>query len=289
MLRALKDRVKLYLRLAGRAFGDDTVRQIAITAELSRLRAEIGARTPQNLLLRGAKIYSQCDEDGILAAIFEVLGGPGTFVEIGCGDGLENNTHALLLRGWKGVWVDGSEVNVERIAAGLGGTRFARLLVERQYLDAENTLAACRRYAEFLGSAAPDLLSLDIDGNDLHVLAAALTVLSPKVLCLEYNAKYPPPMALVMDYDPDHRWAGDDYHGVSLAALVDRLAGRYTLLTCTVTGTNGFFVRDDQRARFHVYAPEEVYQPPRYHLTEVPSGSRASLRWLRQALQRAGG
>jgi len=285
MLRALKDRIKLHLRLAGRAFGDDQVRQIAIAAELARLREAVRARTPQNLLLRGAKVYSQCDEDGILAAIFEVLGAPGTFVEIGCGDGLENNTHALLLSGWKGVWVDGSPVNIERIAAALGGTRFARLLVEQQFLDAGNTPEACRRYSDFLQGSSPDLLSLDIDGNDLHVLKAALTVLQPKVLCLEYNAKYPPPMALAMDYNPGHRWSGDDYHGVSLAALARELAGRYTLLTCAVSGTNAFFVRDDERERFPLYRLEELYQPPRYHLTEVPSGSRASLRWLAQMLR----
>jgi hypothetical protein len=214
-----------------------------------------------------------------------VLGGPGTLVEIGCGDGLENNTHALLLRGWKGVWVDGSALNTGRITAALGGARFARLLVEQQFLDAANAPRACARYAEFLGGASPDLFSLDIDGNDLHVLGAALSVLSPKVLCLEYNAKYPPPMALTMDYNPAHAWQGDDYHGASLAAIAQAVAGRYTLLACTLSGTNAFFVRDDLRGRFRIYDLAELYQPPRYHLTEIPSGSRASLQWLRQSLR----
>jgi hypothetical protein len=285
MMRMLKERVKLYLRLAGRAFADGTATQIAIAQELSRLRSGIASRMPQNLALRGAKVYSQCDEDGIIAAIFEVLGSPGSFVEIGCGDGLENNTHALLLRGWKGVWVDGSEVNVGRIAAALGGTRFERLLVEHQFLDAANTGQACRRYADFLGGASPDFFSLDVDGNDLHVLQQALKVLTPKVLCLEYNAKYPPPIALTMDYNPVHAWRGDDYHGASLAALAQAVAGKYTLLACTLSGTNAFFVRDDLRDGFRIYELAELYQPPRYHLTEIPSGSPASLRWLRQGLR----
>ena len=284
MLRILKDRVKLFLRLAGRAFADATATQIAIARELSRLRSDIASRMPQNLALRGAKIYSQCDEDGIIAAIFEVLGGPGTFIEIGCGDGLENNTHALLLRGWRGIWIDGSAVNIGRIAAALGGKRFARLRVEQQFLDAVNTGQACKRYADFAG-ASPDLFSLDIDGNDLHVLGEVLKVLTPRVLCLEYNAKYPPPMALVMDYNPVHAWQGDDYHGASLAAIARAVAGKYTLLACTLSGTNAFFVRDDLRERFRVYELAELYQPPRYHLTEIPSGSRASLQWLRQSLR----
>ncbi|MGE3702690.1 MAG: hypothetical protein AB7G08_28575 [Hyphomicrobiaceae bacterium] len=286
MIRTLKDRAKLYLRLIAQHASDQKKTQIALAQELARLRAEIALRTPRNLVLRGFKIYSQCDEDGIIAAIFDVLGGGGRFIEIGCGDGLENNTHALLLRGWRGVWVDGSAVNVGRISDALGGTRFSRLLVERQFLDRTNTGSACARYAEFLGTSEPELFSLDIDGNDLHVLEAALAVLEPKVLCIEYNAKYPPPMALTMDYNPGHSWQSDDYHGASLVAYANAIADRYTLLTCTVSGTNAFFVRNDMSAKFHLYDIAELYQPPRYHLTELPMGSRASLRWLRQCLHR---
>jgi hypothetical protein len=107
------------------------------------------------------------------------------------------------------------------------------------------------------------------------------------VLCLEYNAKYPPPMALAMDYNPSHVWQGDDYHGASLSAFAQALAGRYTLLACTLSGTNAFFVRDDLRERFHIYPVDALYQPARYHLTEIPAGSRTSLRWLRQSLREA--
>ena len=50
-----------------------------------------------------------------------------------------------------------------------------------------------------------DFLSLDIDGNDLEVLRH-ITVLMPRVLCVEYNAKFPPPQKAEIAYDPDHVW-----------------------------------------------------------------------------------
>ena len=48
----------------------------------------------------GFKVYSQCDEDGIIQEIFKRIGEESrTFVEFGVGDGLENNTVKLLLEG----------------------------------------------------------------------------------------------------------------------------------------------------------------------------------------------
>ena len=216
--------------------------------------------------------------------IFGTLGSPGSFIEIGCGNGLENNTHALLLKGWKGVWVDGSNDGIESIVSALGGSQFSRLLVDCRFVDAGNVEALFRGYAGFLGGQAPDFLSLDIDGNDLHVLNAVLKAVSPKVICVEYNAKFPPPMQLSIDYDPQHAWSGDDYHGASLAAFVAALQERYSLLTCSLAGTNAFFVRADQRDRFRIYPVDDLYQPPRYHLTNLAAGHRASLRWLRNSL-----
>lgn len=283
-MRSLKNRAKFYLGLFGRALSDESGRQIGIVREIDRLREQIRSRTPENIALRGARVYSQCDEDGIIEAIFETLGGPGSFIEIGCGNGLENNTHALLLKGWKGVWVDGSKHGIEYITSALGGSQFPRLLVDCQFVDAHNVAALFRRYAGVLGTHKPDFLSLDIDGNDLHVLNAVLETVSPKVICVEYNAKFPPPMRLGIEYDPQHVWSGDDYHGASLAAFVAALKERYSLLTCTVAGTNAFFVRADQRDRFRIYPAEDLYQPPRYHLTNLAAGHRASLRWLRNSL-----
>lgn len=45
----------------------------------------------------GAKFFSQNDEDGILMHLLDRMSKPsGVFVELGVGDGLENNTLLLL-------------------------------------------------------------------------------------------------------------------------------------------------------------------------------------------------
>jgi hypothetical protein len=51
----------------------------------------------------GYKVYSQGDEDGMIAEIFRRIGTTDRrFVEFGCGDGLENNTAYLRFQGWSG-------------------------------------------------------------------------------------------------------------------------------------------------------------------------------------------
>lgn len=252
--------------------------QLQIESEIRTLHAQIRARTPDNPCLAGAKLYSQCDEDGILAEIFGRIGigAKGSkFLEIGCGDGLENNTHALLLAGWQGTWVDGNPKNIERIRASLPESPI--LKVVQQMVDPENVVP--------LLSKDLDFLSLDIDGNDLHVLRAILKVARPKVMCVEYNAKFPPPHVVTMAYNPAHAWAGDDYQGASLQAFVDVAEG-YRLVACSIAGTNAFFVRDDcVKKKFKAYSAAELYQPPRFNLQWRVPGYPPSCKFLAERLR----
>ena len=60
----------------------------------------------------GKKCFSQSDEDGITIEIFKRLKNlnSGSFLELGVGDGTENNTLILLSLGWNGFWVGGSDL-----------------------------------------------------------------------------------------------------------------------------------------------------------------------------------
>ncbi len=205
--------------------------QSALSQEADALRRRIAEATPRNPAAAGFKTYSQTDEDGILQEIFARIGeGERTFAEMGCGNGLENNTHLLLLKGWRGVWIDGDPKRIEFMAAHFP-LATSRLTVLEAFVTRENVVDLVTRGLGGVGADATalDLLSLDLDGNDLEILSALLATGEPRVLCLEYNAKFRPPVEAAVTYDPAHVWAEDDYHGASLASILRRISDRYTL------------------------------------------------------------
>lgn len=257
--------------------------QLELTRELARLQSEARAVTPDNPAARGFKVYSQTDEDGIIEEICLRLHlQNGFFIEIGCGDGRENNTHYLLLKGWRGVWVDGDPANIAAIRAVLPNSE--RLRVLEQMVTRDNVVSLMDAAGGSRNNV--DLLSVDVDGNDLALVRTAVAARTPKIVVCEYNAKFPYPLIAEVAYDPNHRWATDDYHGASLAAYVQALQPGYRLVSCNLAGTNAFFVRDDLAGAFERYPPERLYQPARFHLTALRSGHTPSLSFLRNALAR---
>ena len=83
---------------------------------VKELLADSRYNDPKRLERYGFKVYSQNDEDGIIEEIFNRIGTTSrTFIEFGVENGLENNTLKLLLEGWRGLWIEGSEVYVQEI------------------------------------------------------------------------------------------------------------------------------------------------------------------------------
>ena len=263
---------------------DRYLQQTALMQERDRLLATIAAAMPDNPVLAGHKVYCQCDEDGIIAEIFARIGTAGrTFVEFGCGDGRENNTHALLLNGWRGLWVDGNPDNAAFIRKALSkGGDEARLLLYEGYVTLDNVEAIYERATDAFCSDGGriDLLSMDLDGNDLHFLDR-LERYRPRVICAEYNALLGPDIAASVEYDAAHAWKGDDYMGCSLAALVALLHARdYRLVSCNLGGSNAFFVESRLAGLFGEYPPARLFQPARYHLIYLQDYNPRSLRFL---------
>jgi hypothetical protein len=224
----------------------------------------------KRLLRYGAKAYSQNDEDGIIAEIFRRIGTSSkTFIEIGAGDGLENNTLALLLQGWRGLWIDSDDARVAQAKSALN-SYFAsgELAIENALLTRENIEAVVQNAAP---APEPDLLSIDVDGNDYH-LWAALQSISPRVVVVEYNASWFPPMALSVSYQQRFEWKENTYFGASLKAL-ELLAERkgYHLVGCCFAGTNAFFVRADLCGSHFAepYTAENHYEPARYWMART--------------------
>ena len=92
---------------------------------------------------------------------------------------------------------------------------------------------------------------------------------APKVLCIEYNAKFPPSVSRRPVYSESYRWQGTDYMGCSLTALCESARAKgYTLVGTNLTGVNAFFVRNDLLGAVFDPDPriEALYNPPRYYL-----------------------
>lgn len=257
--------------------------QLDLHREYERLRQEVLEKTPGTPAAHGYKIYSQCDEDGIIENIFLQLGEGGkVFVEIGCSDGLENNTHTLLLRGWRGVWIDADTKKINRITGALPISD--RLVVQCSYVTKVNAWDIVRTAVSRIKANAVDFLSIDIDGDDVQVLLALLAHIQPRVLCVEYNAKFPPPLAISVRAGTG-TWKGDDYQGGSLSTFTDVLQRfGYRLIACSLSGVNAFFVKNSDASKFPDLTPAELYQPPRYYLGQLKSGHRPSLKYLADAL-----
>lgn len=228
---------------------------------------------PKKLNLSEFKVFSQAGEDGIISEIFNRIGTTNQFfVEFGVGNGLENNTAYLLIKGWQGFWIEGSENYCKRIKQS-----FVDLLASGQ-LRLKNTFVSAENieslFSEENVPIEMDLLSIDIDGNDYWVWQAIANY-RPRVVVIEYNAIYPPESSWVMEYNPSHQWKYDSYMGSSLKAL-EKLGNQkgYKLVGCVFSGANAFFVREDLLGDHFCepYTAENHYEKIRYFLCAQQAG-----------------
>jgi hypothetical protein len=224
---------------------------------------------PLRLIPHGSQHFSQNYEDGMIAEIFRRIGVKHrTFLEIGVGDGAENNTTCLLLKGWQGWWIDGGAAEVASIQRRLlTMPETALRLTVRQALvspgNARELLAQLRVPNEV------DIFSLDIDQDTFHIWAA-LDDFRPRIVVVEYNSAIPPDTTWIHPYETGNCWNYTQAFGASLKAFETLGRGYgYSLVGCDLTGINAFFVRDDLVGE-HFAAPftaENHYEPPRYGLT----------------------
>lgn len=262
-------------------------RLLHASERLDRLRSEMRERQPGNPAGHGWKSYSQNDEDGIIRYCLQKIASgcalKKTFVEIGIGAGFENNSYQLLLDGYTGCWIEGNPKFIATIREQLA-FRQKRLFVKESFVTLENIEKTLGECLSFLGAGEVDFFSLDVDGNDYYFLPVCVEKLNPKLVCVEYNGKFPPPTVLYMKYNQSYVWDRTDYNGASLQALANAMPG-YRLVACSAVGINAFFVRKDFSALFEEYTIEELYQPARMELLAIPQGHPPAHSWLRQVLK----
>jgi hypothetical protein len=227
-------------------------------------------RDPRRLIKYGFRAYSQHDEDGMIQEIFHRIGVSNhTFLEFGVGDGTENNTLYLLLAGWQGLWIDGNDTNAVSINRQFGSfVQSGKLTFLHRFVNRDSINEIIEK-GKFSGEI--DLLSIDIDGNDYWVWEA-LSQVQPRVVVVEYNAVFRPPIAVVADYEEDFVWDGTSYYGASLKAF-ESLASQkgYVLVGCSLSGINAFFVkRDLVMDKFCApFTAENHFEPPRFGFYKI--------------------
>ncbi|WP_051952952.1 hypothetical protein [Methylocapsa aurea] len=186
------------------------------------------------LLKHARNENSQFGEDGILAKAFATIGKRNSWcVEAGAWDGKYlSNTHALLNKGWSGVFIEGNPEKFPALQNTYEGNRNAHLLsalVGAGVDDGLNHLLAKTPIPrEF------DLLSLDIDGLDYYVWQA-LTRYRPRIVVVEFNPTVPNDVVFVQDRDASLN------QGCSLLALI-RLGKEKGYELIAATDVNGIFV-----------------------------------------------
>jgi len=197
------------------------------------------------------KLFSQNGEDGILHFIFSLINPTNKiFVEIGAGDGIENNTANLIINhGWTGLHFDGDRNNVSE------GIRFYSNNPEiRNYppksIHAWITTENVNKLITENGvNGEIDLLSIDIDGVDYWIWKE-IECIRPRVVIVETQCIWGPEISVTVPYSPDFRPQFYDgfgiYSGASLNAFVKLAREKgYRLVGVQRYGYNAFFIRND--------------------------------------------
>jgi hypothetical protein len=154
------------------------------------------------------------------------------YVEFGTQSGKECNTRRLRETcGWSGLLMDGGHSN-------------ASIGLHRHFITRENIGSLLRRYDVPM---EPDLLSVDVDGNDFHVLTAILhRGYRPRVVIVETDFWLNETIDATIAYSPNHAWLGMGSCWGSASVLAYRnLARRFGYAIILGMAPDLYWVHDD--------------------------------------------
>lgn len=205
-------------------------------------------------------VFTQEGEDGILLHLFLTIGTTNKqFIDIGSNDGINSNCANLALHHeWNGLFIDADKKALQRgvyiyrsfLKEAAGLFRFMEKMVTPETID--NLLKDVSTNTE------PDLLCMDLDGNDYHIWNAIQSI-RPRVVVTEVQIEkgtvlYVPHYQL--EFEP---YENDVPKGASVASMNQLAAEKgYTLVAANKGGYNLFFVRNDCMDGLHSVSPEEV-------------------------------
>ncbi len=203
-------------------------------------------------------VFSQFGEDGIIHWLTsKIMDLPKVFIEFGVGDYTEANTRFLMVtKNWRGLVIDGSMENMDRVRQQDIYWRHALKAVSH-FIDKDNINSL---FLDNGISGEIGLLSIDIDGNDYWVWEAIHSV-NPAIIVCEYNAVFGDINKVSVPYDPAFQRTkahhSNLYFGASLPALASLAKSKgYEFVGTTSNGLNAFFVRQDKMHFVQPYLQE---------------------------------
>ena len=216
-----------------------TDRSRGIYPSLRELAARYGGGP--DLTAHELRVFSQNGEDGVLAEILRRIGtGSRTFAEFGIQDGSEGTTVFLAqVMGWSGAYLEADPDTYAALERRFSANPRVRTLHEAVEPDNVEALFAQAGVPE-----EPDVVSIDVDGNDYWIWRALER--RPRIVVIEYNGDLDPASTQVMPYTRGFRWDHTSGYGASLGAL-EALATEkgYSMVHTELAGVNAFFVRTD--------------------------------------------
>lgn len=229
----------------------------------------------------GFRVYSQNNEDGILLAIFSILGmGKKTFIEIGAncfGSDIGNpeacGVNLAVNHDWHGLFIEADTNSCNQLTyffARHATTKHFHLSVNESHSyyspKIVNSFVDEYNVTQILHSHRLekdiDLLSIDIDGNDIIVAEAILEKFKPRVLLVEFEKRLGFTHSVYQSNRDDFNRHFSQSGTVSLAAWHKMLSKYgYSLVALNNTCFNAFFVSDNaNQNRLESISPKQAYE-----------------------------
>lgn len=218
-----------------------------ITMSLARAGASACVRTinvhdPNSWEFSG---FSQNGEDGIIDFLCQQIKHPNHyFIEIGSSYGVDNNTAWLAIgKKFNGIMVEGNPKALAQAAL-----LYGILNIGVECINAFVTKNNISQLKDWALHHAPDLFSLDIDGNDYYIAEDIMrSGFKPKIIVVEYNSAFGPSQKLTISYEDNFNMSDAHethlYYGVSISGwrrFFEKWG--YRFLTVDRNGVNAFFV-----------------------------------------------
>jgi hypothetical protein len=216
---------------------------------------------PKTLKELEYSVFSQFGDDGIIHYLAGLIPSEyHTFIEFGVEDYQESNTRLLLQRdNWRGLVIDGSHENVQRIASSYYFWKHDLTAISA-FVSRENIndLISDTGFHGRIG-----LLHIDIDGMDYWIWEA-IEVVKPIIFIAEYNSlfgsKYAVSVPYCSSFNRSEEHFSNLYFGASLAAFVDLAKVRgYQFLGCNSAGNNAFFLESSIMTELPIQTSESGY------------------------------